>query len=383
MAFTILYCIGSLSTKGGTERVLSTKTKFFAEQEGMNIHIATNDICKQPAYVFSSQIIIHSMGATVSLPKRRLPIVTNWRYKKQLYKQYENLMREISPNLVIVLERGTDDFYVPKICHKLGIPVAREFHFAKAAVYERSTLMSIFERKKYLFDYSRIFSAFDNYDYMLLLTKKDQIEGKYNNKTVVIPNVVQLKDVSILPNYHSKSVISVGSMYDKRKGFEQLVEIWSAIIERYPDWKLNIYGEGKERKNIQQMIDRSNLSSNVILHGSVDDIDNAYLNSSFYVSASIAEGLPMVLIEAMNYGLPCIAYDCPTGPSDIITDGVDGSLVKLYDRVVLKETIINYIENIEMVEKMGVNAKEKAKTFSPDNIIPQWVSFFKSVDKFS
>lgn len=381
MAFTILYCIGSLSTKGGTERVLSTITKFFVEQEGMNIHIATNDICEQTAYKFSSSIMIHSMGDTVSLPCIRIPIVTNWIYKKLFYKQYEKLMQEISPDLVIVLERGTDDFYIPTICHRLGIPVAREFHFAKAAVYERSKLMGLFERIKYLFDYSRIFSAFDNYDYMLLLTKKDQIEGKYSNKTVVIPNVVQLRDVSIIPNYYSKSVISVGSMYDKRKGFDQLVEIWLDIIKLYPDWKLNIYGDGKERENIQRMIDDNSLSSSIILHGAVDDIDSAYLNSSFYVSASIAEGLPMVLIEAMNYGLPCIAYDCPTGPSDIITDGVDGSLVKLYDKVALKQAILNYIRDIEMVKEMGANAKMKAKKFSPENIIPLWISFFKSVNK--
>lgn len=141
--------------------------------------------------------------------------------------------------------------------------------------------MGLFERIKYLFDYSRIFSAFDNYDYMLLLTKKDQIEGKYSNKTVVIPNVVQLRDVSIIPNYYSKSVISVGSMYDKRKGFDQLVEIWLDIIKLYPDWKLNIYGDGKERENIQRMIDDNSLSSSIILHGAVDDIDSAYLNSSF------------------------------------------------------------------------------------------------------
>lgn len=378
----ILYSIGSLrNNAGGVERVLSTKTKIFAEQLNYEIHIATNDYKHEAAYNFSNRIKIHNLGS----PNLRSPknivyrFLSNHRIKNNLYKRYLDLIVSIKPDVVIVLERGTDDFYLPKICKKLGIPICREFHFAKKAVYERAKLMTRWVRFKYLLAYKRIFHVFNHYDYLVLLTQKDQREGGYKTNTIVIPNVVELESAAKKPNYESKNVISVGSMHDNRKGFDTIIRIWSKVVKQYPEWTLHICGDGAEKTNLIQLTKNLGINKNVIFHGNVTNIWDYYLNSSFYISAAVAEGLPMVLIEAMNAGLPCVAYDCPTGPSDIISDGESGILVPLSDTEKLEAAIIKYIENPDLLRAHGKNAKKEVQKYAPERIIPLWDKFFKTL----
>lgn len=379
----ILYSIGSLrNNAGGVERVLSTKTKFFTEKLNYDIHIATNDSEHKAAYNFSDKIKIHNLGSPRDPRGAHNAIgrlISNWKIKKDLYKRYRDLITSIRPDVVIVLERGTDDFYLPKICKQLGIPVCREFHFAKNAVYERANLMTKWVRFKYLFTYRRIFHAFNNYDYLVLLTQKDQREGGYKTNTIVIPNVVELESDEKMPNYDSKNVISIGSMHDNRKGFDTIIKIWSKVVKQYPEWTLHICGDGSEKTNLIQLTKNLGITKNVIFHGNVANILDYYLNSSFYISAAVAEGLPMVLIEAMNAGLPCVAYDCPTGPSDIISDGESGILVPLGDTEKLESAIFKYIENPDLVHAHGENAKIEIRKFAPERIIPLWDEFFKSL----
>jgi len=382
--FVVLYSIGSLRSQGGVERVLSTKAGIFADQLQYEIHVATNDSEHIPAYGFAPNIKIHFLGICNEISQKTNIIyryLNNRKIKAALYTRYQRLISEIKPNVVIVLERGTDDFYLPHICHKLNIPICREFHFAKQAVYERAKLMPLLTRLKYLIAYNRIFNAFDkSYDNLILLTKKDQLDGNYKANTVVIPNVVKLKPSNYIPNYESKRVITVGSMYDNRKGFNTLIQIWNNVTKLYPDWTLHICGDGKERSNLEKLVNQLSLEKVVFFHGNVNNISDFYRSSSFFVSASIAEGLPMVLIEAMNEGLPCIAYDCPTGPSEIITDGFNGRIVKLRDTEGLEQAILDYIKEPGLACAHGNNAKESVVRFSPSKVIPMWQEFFKSFE---
>lgn len=379
--FKVLYCIGSLSTPGGTERVLSSKASIFADKYNIEVHIATISRDTSRFYNFSDNIVFHNLSDSYTNKSYlRVPLVKSYCIKRDLYRAYERLIKEISPNIVIVMERGTDDFYIPNICHKLRIPVAREFHFAKEAVYSRAKVMeSVLSRFFYLLQYKRIFYAFDNYDYMLLLTEKDQREGGYKAKTVVIPNIVPplVSENALADVRNNKTIISVGSMNDRRKGFDSIIKAWSIVSNKYPDWNIEFWGNGPHFSSLERMIKDLGLTS-VKLCGTTSNISEKLQNAAFYVSGAVAEGLPMVLIEAMSCGLPCVAYDCPTGPSDIITNGKDGILVPLNDLQGLVSGIECEINDVEKRVKQGLCAREKSKEFSEEVIIPKWLDFFRN-----
>jgi glycosyltransferase involved in cell wall biosynthesis len=109
------------------------------------------------------------------------------------------------------------------------------------------------------------------------------------------------------------------------------------------------------------------------------EIESKYLEASIYVMSSRFEGFGMVLIEAMACGVPCISFDCPHGPADIITDGVDGILVENGDVAGLANALIRLIENEELRKKMGTAAKGNVMRFLPETILPQWDTLFKEL----
>ncbi|MNY24848.1 Glycosyltransferase Gtf1 [compost metagenome] len=178
-----------------------------------------------------------------------------------------------------------------------------------------------------------------------------------------------------------KRVISVGSMHDDRKGFDKQINIWKKINAKYPDWKLDIYGDGASRKDLQQLIDVNNLTNIVSLKGTTDQVEEEFRKSSFFLFTSKAEGLPMVMLEAMSCGLPCVSYDCPDGPADIIDNNENGYLIDMNDELTMIAKISYLIENKEEIERMGNNAQHSAKSYLPDSIIPKWVEFFNSIKK--
>ena len=90
------------------------------------------------------------------------------------------------------------------------------------------------------------------------------------------------------------------------------------------------------------------------------------------------EGLPLVLIEAKQLGLPCISFDCPNGPSEVIRRGTDGDLIPLGDETKMAESILTLINDRSKIKEYGKAAYEDAKErFSKENIIKEWVSLIK------
>jgi len=375
----IVYCIGSLQKAGGTEKVLSNKVNYFADKLGYEIHIIISDQKGKPYfYKFSENIIFHDIAASQYVPKWRIKGFSFYLIIRKLRKIYENKITDIAPDIIIVCERGFDDYILPYICK--SIPKIREFHFAKGAVYNYSKIIKpIRAALLYRLSYFSLFHQFNKYDCLVLLTKKDQLEGGYKTKTVVIPNMTDFKNIEAKARLESKNVISVGSLNDNRKGFDKQILLWKKIVDKHPDWILHIYGDGVERSSYQELINKLNLNDQVILHGNCNNMQEKYLAASFFIFTSTAEGLPMVLLEAQMYGLPCISYDCPTGPSDIIDDGENGFLIAENDTNSFMDKTNLLIEDFSLRKLMGDNAVKKSNNFLPSIIAQKWVSFFSEI----
>lgn len=377
----LLYTIGSVTQTGGTEKVFANKANYFVEKLGYEVHLLVNEMNGKPAYHYSEKIIIHNMNVTQYLDKKVIPFWSYNRLIKKLYQPYKTKIKEIEPDIIIVLQHSTDDFIIPVL--ELDIPTIREFHFSKKAVFNLIKEMKNSVSKLRVFGQkSRLFRFIEKYDYVVLLTEADQKFSKYPNKTVIIPNVLEVENIDSRDfSDDFTRVISVGSMHDDRKGFDKQIRIWKKINAKYPKWKLDIYGDGAIRNDLQKLIDDNNLTNIVSLKGTTSQVEEEFKKSSFFLFTSKAEGLPMVILEAMSCGLPCISYDCPDGPADIIDNNENGFLLSMDDENSMIEKISFLIENKDQRERMGKIAQETAKAYLPDAVIPKWVEFFNSIKK--
>jgi glycosyltransferase involved in cell wall biosynthesis len=371
----IVYCIGSLANPGGTERVLASKANYLVEKMNYEVHILIVDQKNAPlCFEFSSKVIIHDMKVPSEYSGYQIPGITYLILLNKMSKSYSKRFEEIKPDVVIVVERGFHDFVIPYI--NKDIPKIREFHFSKGAVDLRASIMKPYLTKiRYKILYKLLYLQFKKYDKLVLLTKEDQKSGNYGRNTIVIENMLDFypdKSSDCMGN----NVISVGSMYDDRKGFHKQIEIWGEIKEEFPEWKLNIFGDGNRLDFLKKMVNDKGLEKKVILHGRSSAIPKKLTESSIFIMTSEAEGLPMVLIEAMSAGLPCVAYDCPTGPDEIINNNEDGYVVKLNDQKQFVEKLKILMGNDGLRVEMGSKARINSQKFLPENIMPLWDKLF-------
>ncbi|HET7328693.1 MAG TPA: glycosyltransferase family 4 protein [Nocardioidaceae bacterium] len=175
-----------------------------------------------------------------------------------------------------------------------------------------------------------------------------------------------------LSDQQHKVVVAAGRL-SRSKGFDLLVDAWSQVAARHPDWQLRIYGEGSRRPDLEEQIRRLELQSSVRLMGFSTQLQAEMAASSVFVLSSRVEGYGMVLVEAMSCGVPVVSFDCPTGPRDIITHEVDGLLVPHRDVDGMAEAIIRMIElGPEGRLKLGAAARESAQQRSPSVVVTRW-----------
>ena len=145
------------------------------------------------------------------------------------------------------------------------------------------------------------------------------------------------------------------------------------------DWKLSIIGEGSERSDLEKLIFDLNLEDFVSLPGITKAIEKWYKKSSIFVLSSRIEGFPNVLCEAMAYGCACVSFDCSAGPNEIITDKVDGYLVKNGDVDALSEKMDFLIKNPEERRRIGNEAMKISERLNIDSIMSKWDKVIKNI----
>ena len=172
-----------------------------------------------------------------------------------------------------------------------------------------------------------------------------------------------------------KRVIAIGRLEDQ-KGFDLLIKSWIDVYADYPNWKLDIFGDGVKKDFLQKLINENNLDQVITLRGVTRNVQEELLNSDFYVMSSRYEGLPMVLLESIANGLPIVSFDCPTGPAEIIENNDCGLLALNANVNDLSEKILYMIENQNERIRMSTVALKKSKKYSIRLIMEQWEKLF-------
>ena len=212
---------------------------------------------------------------------------------------------------------------------------------------------------------------------LVLLTPEDANDWSSTVKTHVIPNPITLIP-SISASLNNKQVLMVGR-YNDAKGYDYLIDAWEIVHHRHPDWILNVYGSGELYDQVVKWISVKNLEETIILHEPTSQIMDKYLESSICVLSSRYEGFSLVIVEAMACGVPCVSFDSPHGPRNIIRNGEDGILVEYLNSQALADGICCLIENVDLRKELGSNARRNVIRFSEDVVMKQWDELFKSL----
>ncbi len=201
------------------------------------------------------------------------------------------------------------------------------------------------------------------------------------NKIMVIPNPVLIPKFSpIEEELPSPSIIAIGRLSEE-KGFDLLLKAFSQIKDKHPKWRLLIFGEGPLRQELGKLAKDLGLIDQSEFHAPVKNINNYLSKSAIFVLSSRREGFPNALCEAMACGIAVISTDCPSGPKEIIRDGIDGVLIPKEDIDALAKAMDHLMSDETERKKLGNRAKEIVERYSIDKIMNEWNGMLEKVVK--
>lgn len=357
----IAYIIEGLYNSAGMERVITARA---------------NEICKS----FDTTIITYDDGNEpdfFSLDTRIHRIYLNANISDVRQKLQQVLFRERFD--IVTSMGGYEFFFLHSI--KDGSKKIIEFHFSfdvsnvwlghiKNPVWRR---LLMFAQK-----YKRIYHA-KKYDKIIVLCKTDKLKWqRFSDKVAYIYNPLTIH-CEHPSSCDSKIIIAVGRL-DYQKGYDYLLQIWSLVHKKHPDWILNIYGDGTLLNNLNGQIRDLCLSESVFLRGKTDNIVSKYTESSIFVLTSRDEAFGLVITEAEACGLPIITYNCPSAPAELVSDGENGYVIAPIGNISeFADRICHLIENVNLRKLMGRKSVHMAVKFQIDKIIKQFEILYNTL----
>jgi glycosyltransferase involved in cell wall biosynthesis len=217
--------------------------------------------------------------------------------------------------------------------------------------------------------------SYGRLDALAVLTEADRADyarmlGAARTRVEQIPNAVPELDGGIA-SPDSRVVVAAGRL-TPQKGFDLLIPAFADVARGHPGWQLRIHGAGPQRAELRRLILEHNLYSSVFLMGPTAQLGEALAQGSIFVLSSRFEGFGMVIVEAMSKGLAVVSFDCPRGPSEIITDGRDGVLVPGLDVAALGTAIGELAGDRQRRAELGQAAIETARRYDRGAIGARW-----------
>lgn len=369
----IVYCINRIRHIGGMQRMIAAKANALAAIPGNKVYIVVTDHKKGvDAFYISPDVSVIDLDINYysNYGKNAISDILIYKKKKAKHrKAFFLFLKEIKPDIVISTGGYEKAFVTERRSHSWKTLI--EYHYERnfKANNKKSNflhkLQGLYERKV----------TEKRFDRIVVLTEGDKSNNWQGYKNVVvIPNLVSF-ECEQPADLQCHCVVSVGRLVTT-KNFPGLVRAFKMVLEKYPDWELKIYGEGPEKEKIQSVIDEEGLQGQVSLKGRVDHVESVLKQASVFVMSSLSEGFGLVLLEAMECGVPVISYDCPCGPREIITDGKDGYLVPMDDEHLMADRICTLVADEPLRQSMGQSARKKASHYHVEPIIRQWMALF-------
>lgn len=362
----LLIYVNSMDTFGGIERVIANLSSRLSDYCQVTILVKNTP---KSAYPLDKRIILETLNCPIVMDmssriKRLLSVPIN------SFNATKKLKNYLSKN-------HFDVIYTAFPMNALEVYQADRNYRSKLIASEHASYYA----------YNKVYQYIKCYLYPKLkaisvpTTMDTEIYQKLGYQAIYIPHLTTF-GATELSEKDSQTIINVGRLTaDKQQLL--LLKIWEKVNHILPNhsWKLQLIGSGEEEQLLVDYIKQNQLD-NVEMVPHTPNISEYYSNAELFVFTSKMEGFGMVLLEAMSFGVPCISFDCPSGPRDIIKDSENGYLVSCYDEDLFVKRICDYIEkNTEDKRKLQQAALETILTWDNQQIIQSWLELFNSLEK--
>lgn len=352
----LLFFISSFQS-GGAERVASILLERW-RREGHEI-VAAEWSLKDPFYELHPAIRLVRLGLNASAgPPRRRGATAGGKFAR-----IRRLIREENPDLVVSF-MTRQNIYSIFAARSARVPVIVSEHSLRGVPLVSRGLDAV-----------RSF-AYRLASRVVLLTKADLGAYPALRNAAAIPNPVDLPP-AVDGAARNKSILAVGRLASE-KGMDLLVEAFSRIPDRR-GFRLRIAGEGPDRRSLEALIRERGLKDEVELLGRRSDVYSLYEEAAFLVLPSRYEGFGMALVEAMAFGCPVVAFDCPCGPAEIVRDGIDGLLVPNGEVGALAAAMERMMGDEALRDRLGRAGPEVRERFGIDKVAAMWEGLFGEV----
>lgn len=358
---TICFVIIGLNS-GGAERVVSTLSNELIND--YNVLIITLKRTT-PFYKLNPNIKVEYCQEAI---QPSLNIIQALKTNYQLYAKVKTLLRKHKVDICFGFITAAN-IISTLAARRLKIPVV---------ISERNN--PIMEDSKL----SRIWVILRNLVYPkanILVVQTNEIKSFFSKnipdkKIRLIPNPINPGFAKNSSLKKENIVLNVGRL-SKQKAQHLLIKAFANL--NFDNWTLLILGEGDERKNLESLIKKLNMSSKIKLMGKVENVEHFYQTSKVFAFTSIYEGFPNALLEAMHFGLACVSTNCPTGPSEIIQDGKNGYLIPLNSEKILTEKLKSLVTDDSLRKEFGTQAKKTSAKYEVENIVKEWLLIIRKL----
>lgn len=353
----ICFFLHNLSFHGGTERISIALANELAMVPDYRIYMLSLEPFKYPFFPLDNEVESDSL------------YLENAKIRENYFNAISALRAYLKKNKIDVI------IDVDVILSSISLPATR-FLRTKVVSWEHYNYYT--KTESVVRRISRKAAAFFS-NALVTLTQQDvSFYRKHcicRTHLLSIPNFVP--SVDNLYNSSSKKILAIGHL-EYRKGFDLLIKAWALLSPEVRNkWQLFIVGEGPEKQNLQAQIEKENLTDEIFISPLTTEINVYYRQTSIYAMTSRAEGLPMVLLEAKSYGIPLIAFDCSTGPSEIINDNEDGFLIPAFDVPLFAEKLQLLMEKEFLRLNMSIVAKQDIERFSISKSKDRWIELLE------
>lgn len=370
MQYHIFLFTMDITLDGGVERVVSNMANSFS-QRGYHVNIVSLFKANQGLkYQIKPNIKVKYLFENNSFEawRQHLLIKSNlyWRYRlaakftSKLYSYIDEELENGETAVVLWNSYLITPLYGHKNVHIIGLDHSRYpfGNMVKGGRHKIHTYMA---------------SKFD----IITTLNNDEIAKwqSIGRPVYVMPNFLPIDNTNKQnpTQKRDKVVLSMGRMNTNQKGFDRLIDAYSLIVKKYPDWKLVIYGSGSLQHLYRKQVKDLQMQDFIEIRDYTTNPLSAYLSASVYAMCSRVEGFPMVLLEAGSKGLPLVAYDIEFGPKTIIKDGGTGYVVPDGDKCKFAEALERLISNEQLRQRMSDNIQQDIPArFSEKVIMDKW-----------